>query len=64
MIVKLDKKTVNKYKLGQEPKDRLYWLSVSAEERLKAAEFLRAQIYSNDDLTSGFKRIYRIVKQK
>jgi hypothetical protein len=56
-------KVVHKYKLGEEPKDRDYWLTKSPEERLEALEFLRQQVYTEDDIKQGLQRVIRIVKR-
>lgn len=36
-------KKVNKYKLGEEPDDKAYWMSVSPAARLDALKKLREQ---------------------
>jgi len=56
-------KVVNKYKLGEEPKESDYWLKKSPEERLIALEILRQQTYTEDDIKQGFQRVFRIIKR-
>lgn len=56
-------KVVNIYKLGEEPKDRDYWLTKSREERLEALEFLRQQVYTEDDIKQGLQRVVRVIKR-
>ena len=55
-------KVIHKYKLGEEPKDRDYWLTKSPEERLEALETLRQQIYTEDDIKQGLQRVVNIIK--
>lgn len=56
-------KVVNKYKLGEEPKDRDFWITKSPEERLETLELLRQQIYTKDDIKQGLQRVIRIIKR-
>jgi hypothetical protein len=56
------KKTVKIYRMGEEPKERKYWLTRPAVERFQALEQMRQSFYDNS--SEGFQRVYRIVKQK
>lgn len=42
--MRMDKTTMRKFKLGEEPNDLEYWLSKTPLERLEALEFLRQQV--------------------
>jgi len=55
-------KMVKMWRMGQEPKERDYWLTRSAVERFKALEHMRLNFYGN--ASEGFQRVYRIIKQK
>ncbi len=55
-------KTVKIYRMGEEPKERKYWLTRPAVERFQALEQMRQSFYDNS--SEGFQRVYRIVKQK
>lgn len=54
-------KSVKIYRVGEEPKERQYWLTRPPEERFQALEQLRQTFY--DHSSEGFQRIYRIIKQ-
>ncbi len=56
-------KVVRKYKLGEEPKDYIYWLTKTPVERLQALEYLRQTAYG-DIFKQRLQRVYRIAKQK
>ncbi|MFH1052718.1 MAG: hypothetical protein V1779_17490 [bacterium] len=56
-------KVIHKYKLGEEPKERDYWLNKSPEERLMALEILRQQTYTENDIKQGLQRVVRIIKR-
>ncbi len=56
-------KVVRNYKLGEEPKGYIYWLTKTPIERLQALEYLRQTAYG-DILEQRLQRVYRIVKQK
>lgn len=55
-------KTVKIYRMGEEPKERKYWLTRPAIERFEALEQMRQNFYGKP--SEGFQRIYRIIKQK
>lgn len=55
-------KTVKIYRMGEEPKERKYWLTRPAVERFQALEQMRQSFY--DNASHGFQRVYRIIKQK
>ena len=55
-------KTVKIYRMGEEPKERSYWLTRPAVERFQALEQMRQIFYDNS--SEGFQRVYRIIKQK
>jgi len=59
------KKQIKKYKLGEEPNDLQYWLTLSPAERVLALEELRERyikFYLNG-INPGFQRVYKIIKQ-
>jgi hypothetical protein len=60
----MDKMVARKFKLGEEPKDYLYWLSQSAEIRIAGIESLRIRYYGEDPFKQGLQRVYRIIEQK
>jgi hypothetical protein len=64
MIDRTNKYPVHAYRLGQEPKDKEYWLQKSFEERLEAVEQIRSQYHTKDELNSGIQRVCRAVKLK
>ena len=55
-------KTVKIYRIGEEPKEKEYWLTRPAVERFHALEQMRQIFYDNS--SEGFQRVYRIIKQK
>ena len=55
-------KTVKVYRVGEEPKERKYWLARPAVERFQALEQMRQSFYDNP--SEGFQRVYKIIKQK
>ena len=55
-------KRVKIYRMGEEPKEREYWLTKPAVERFKALEQMRLNFYGNS--SEGFQKVCRIVKQK
>jgi hypothetical protein len=57
MEFKFNKKIINKFSLGQEPKDHEYWLTQSPEKRIAALEALRLQFYGEDKFKQGFQRV-------
>ena len=61
----VDKSSVKKIKLTEEPSDYSYWINQSVEARLDALESLREEFNNwkfNDQ--QGFQTIYRVIKQK
>ena len=54
-------KTVNIYAMGEEPKERTYWLTRPAKERFQALEQLRQSFY--DNASKGLQRVYRVIEQ-
>jgi hypothetical protein len=58
-------KVVRKYKLGEEPSVRSYWMTKSEEERIHALELLIRTANVNEDETSErLQRVYRITGRK
>ena len=59
-------KVVRKYKLGEEPSIRSYWLTKSHEERFSALEqLIRPESNRNEDETSArLQRVYRVISKK
>lgn len=58
----LDKKSVRIFKLGEEPKDVLYWRTQSYALRLAALEEIRqTYILWKYGTEQGFQRVYRVV---
>ena len=55
-------KTMKIYPMGEEPKERKYWLTRPPVERFQALEQMRQSFYDNS--SEGFQRVYRIIKQK
>ena len=55
-------KKVKIYRMGEEPKEREYWLTRPTVERFQALEQMRQRFYDNS--SEGFQRVYRIIKQK
>ena len=60
---KLDKSSIKKYKLGEEPNDLDYWLAQPPEKRLEAVEYLRELYSGKDAINAGLQRVYRIIKR-
>ena len=57
-------KVVKRYRLGQEPKDAMYWLSRPAVERLTAVELLRQLwLESHPDAIQGLQRVCRVTQR-
>ena len=55
-------KSVKIHRMGEEPKEREYWLKRPVKERFQALEQMRQNFY--DNATEGFQRVHRIVKQQ
>jgi tryptophan 2,3-dioxygenase len=55
-------RTVKIYKLGEEPKEKEYWLKRPVTERFQALEQMRQNFYGNS--AKRFQRVYRIVEQQ
>ena len=61
----VDKSSVKKIKLTEEPSDYSYWINQSVEARLDALESLREEFNNwkfNDQ--QGFQTVYRVIKQE
>ena len=56
-------KVVNIYKLGEEPKSYVYWLTKTVQERIGALEFIRYQTYG-DEIDKGLQRVLTITQRK
>ena len=56
------RRLVKTWRMGEEPKEREYWLKRPAIERFKALEQMRLNFYGKS--SEGFQRVYRIIKQK
>jgi hypothetical protein len=52
-------KAINIYAMGEQPKERTYWLNRPAKERFQALEQLRQSFY--DIASEGFQRVYRVI---
>jgi hypothetical protein len=61
---KIDKSIVRKYKLGEEPKDHIFWLAQTPEVRVAGIESLRLQYYGEAPFKQGFQRVYTITHQE
>lgn len=59
-----NRQSIKIYKLGEEPKDHIYWLGRPAAERISAIEFLRKQQHPENGPDSGLQRVYTITKLK
>lgn len=60
----LDKKRVQKYELGEEPKDVIFWRTQPYELRLAALEDIRrAYISWKYGTEQRFQRVYRVVER-
>lgn len=62
MKMRLDKSKIAVFKLGQEPKASVYWLSKTPQERFEALEFYRKQLY--DETTPRLQRVLRVIKRE
>ncbi len=57
-------KNVCKYKLGEQPKECIYWQDKSYQERLTALEDIRREYNSwRYNAEQRLQRVYRIIKQ-
>jgi len=54
-------KTIKIYAMGEEPKERIYWLTRPATERFQALEQMRQSFY--DNTSEGLQRVYRVIEQ-
>jgi hypothetical protein len=58
-------KVIHKYRMGEQPKDYVYWQSRSFAERLGALENIRREYntwrYRDQQ---GLQRVYRIIKRQ
>lgn len=60
----LDKKSVQKYELGQEPKDVIFWRTQPYALRLAALEDIRqAYILWKYGSEQRFQRVYRVIER-
>jgi hypothetical protein len=48
--------------LGNEPKEKGFWLSRPVVERFQALEQMRKSFYDNS--SKGLQRVYRIIKKE
>lgn len=58
-------KVVHKYKLGEEPDDKNFWLSKTPQERLSALESIR-DLYIrlvNNGIKPRLQRVYSVIKR-
>lgn len=55
-------KTARIYRMGEEPREREYWLTRPVVERFEALEQLRVNFYG--DTSQGFQRVYKIIEQE
>lgn len=58
-------KVVRKYRLGEEPSIKSYWLTKSVEERFEALEqLIRPNKTSfKNEITDRLQRVYRVIKK-
>ncbi len=57
-------RTVNKYKLEEQPSDFAFWQTRPCQERIAALEEIRRDYHAwKYHVEPGFHRVYRIVKQ-
>ena len=54
-------KTINIYTIGEEPKEKTYWLTKPATDRFKVLEQMRQSFY--DNASEGLQRVYRVIEQ-
>lgn len=58
---RLDKTAVTMHSLGEERRDRAYWLSRPPAERFRAVEYLRQMNYGHDPATARIQRVLEVV---
>jgi len=58
---RLDKTAFSVARLEDEPDERAYWRSKTPEERLRAAEFLRRQLYGEAAL-HPMQKVFEVVE--
>ena len=63
-IPRLDKTKIAVFKLGQEPKSHVFWLTQTPVQRLEAVEFYRKQYTPNYGTESRLQRVYTITKRE
>ena len=63
-IPRLDKTQIAVFKLGNEPKSYLLWLTQTPTQRLEAVEFYRKQYTPNYGTESRLQRVYTVIKRK
>ena len=61
---RMDKSVFEVYALGEEPSDRPYWLSQTAEARFAALELQRQIVYGYDPATTRLQRILEITERE
>jgi hypothetical protein len=61
--IRMDRSAIHVYELGNEPKERDYWLTKSPEERLQAIELLRMINYGYDPTTARLQRLFKVVER-
>ena len=59
---RLDKTAITVTSLGEERRDRAYWLSRPPAERFRAIEYLRQMNYGYDPATARLQRILEVVE--
>lgn len=60
----IDKTSIQKYNLGEQPKDIQFWRAQSYVARLAALEDIRqAYILWKYGTEQGFQRVYRVVER-
>jgi len=61
---RLDRQTLQVGSLKDQPNDREYWMSKTAEERFEALELLRQIAYGYDPATERLQRVLEVVEFK
>ena len=55
---------VNKFALGEQPKEREYWMTRTPLERLAALESIRREYHGENESQQRLQRVYRIIGRK
>lgn len=58
----LDRTKIAIFKLGNEPKGYVYWLTQPIEKRISAIEFYRKQYHQDYATESRLQRVYNITQ--